>query len=303
MKIVFMGTPDFAVPALRRLIAEHQVVCVYTREPKIAGRGNKLSKTPIHLTAEEFGIEVRTPKTLRSAEEQQRFVALKADIAVVAAYGLILPLSVLEAFPYGCLNIHASLLPRWRGAAPIQRCIEAGDKQSGVTVMQMAQGLDTGDMLLKGYIDITNTMTSGELHDKMSEIGSDLISTVLANIKKYPPEAQNEKDTCYAQKIEKTECKIDFAMSVDDLYNKIRAFSPYPAMYFDYKGERFKVLMTEKVQQKGKIGEILSGKEELIIACEGGALKVTQIQRQGKRAMETGELLRGFEFEVGELLA
>ena len=303
MKIVFMGTPDFAVPALRRLIAEHHVVCVYTREPKIAGRGNKLSKTPIHLTAEEFGIEVRTPKTLRSSEEQQKFAALKADIAVVAAYGLILPLPVLEAFPKGCLNIHASLLPRWRGAAPIQRCIEAGDKQSGVTIMQMAQGLDTGDMLLKGSIDITNTMTGGELHDKMAEIGSDLISAVLANIEEYSPEAQNENDTCYAQKIEKAECKIDFTMSADDLYNKIRAFSPYPAMYFDYKGERFKVLMTEKVQQKGKIGEILSGKEELIISCQDGALKVTQIQRQGKRAMTTSELLRGFGFEEGEFLA
>ena len=159
MKVVFMGTPDFSVPALERLIKEHEVVCVYTREPKIAGRGNNLSKTPIHLLAEKYGIEVRTPKTLKNEDEQRKFAELKADVAVVAAYGLILPKPVLEAFPLGCLNIHASLLPRWRGAAPIQRAIEAGDKKSGVTIMQVAEGLDTGDMLLKGEVEITSKTT------------------------------------------------------------------------------------------------------------------------------------------------
>ena len=303
MRVVFMGTPDFSVPALRRLIAEHQVVCVYTREPKIAGRGNKLSKTPIHLVAEDHGIEVRTPRTLRSAEEQQKFAALKADVAVVAAYGLILPLPVLEAYPSGCLNIHASLLPRWRGAAPIQRCIEAGDKQGGVTIMQVAEGLDTGDMLLKGYIDITDTMTGGELYDKMSELGADLISEVLADVTKYKPQPQGEEGACYAQKIDKAECKIEFSMSLDVLYNKIRAFSPYPAMYFDYKGERFKVMKAEKKAQTGRAGEIISGHDELVIACADGALKITEIQRQGKRAMETSELLRGFNFEEGCILS
>ncbi len=297
MRIVFMGTPDFSVPALRRLIAEHQVVCVYTREPKVAGRGNKLSKTPIHLVAEEYGIEVRTPKSLRSVEEQQKFADLKADVAVVAAYGLILPLPVLEAYPFGCLNIHASLLPRWRGAAPIQRCIEAGDREGGVTIMQVAEGLDTGDMLLKGYIDITDAMTGGELHDKMSELGADLISEVLADITKYKPQPQSEEGACYAQKIDKAECKIDFTMSLDTLYNKIRAFSPYPAMYFDYKGERFKIMKAEKSTQSGIAGEIIAGHDELIIACTDGALKVTEIQRQGKRPMLTDELLRGFNFE------
>ncbi|MBO6282075.1 MAG: methionyl-tRNA formyltransferase [Alphaproteobacteria bacterium] len=303
MRVVFMGTPDFSVPALRRLIAEHQVVCVYTREPKIAGRGNKLSKTPIHSVAEEYGIEVRTPKSLRSVEEQQKFAALKADVAVVAAYGLILPLPVLEAYPLGCLNIHASLLPRWRGAAPIQRCIEAGDKEGGVTIMQVAEGLDTGDMLLKGYIDITNTMTGGELHDKMSELGADLISKVLADVTKYKPQPQSEEGACYAQKIDKAECKIDFSMPIDMLYNKIRAFSPYPAMYFDYKGERFKVMKAEKMIDSGQIGEIIAGKHELIIACKDGALKIKEIQRQGKRSMSIDELLRGFNFEEGFILA
>ena len=179
MKVVFMGTPDFAVPALRRLIREHNVICVYTREPKPAGRGNKLNKTPIHLLAEENGIEVRTPKTLRNVEEQQKFADLKADVAVVAAYGLILPKPVLEACPLGCLNIHASLLPRWRGAAPIQRAIEAGDAQSGVTIMQVAEGLDTGDMLHKGTVNITPQMNGEELHDKLAVLGADLISDVL----------------------------------------------------------------------------------------------------------------------------
>ena len=303
MRVVFMGTPDFSVPALRRLIAEHQVVCVYTREPKIAGRGKKLSKTPIHSVAEEYGIEVRTPKSLRSVEEQQKFAALKADVAVVAAYGLILPLPILEAYPSGCLNIHASLLPRWRGAAPIQRCIEAGDKEGGVTIMQVAEGLDTGDMLLKGYIDITDSMTGGELHDKMSELGADLISEILSDVAKYKPRPQSEEGACYAQKIDKAECKIDFSMPVEQLYNKVRAFSPHPAMYFDYKGERFKVMKAEKMIDSGQIGEIIAGKHELIIACKDGALKIKEIQRQGKRSMSTDELLRGFNFEEGFILA
>ena len=302
MRIVFMGTPDFAVPALRRLMAEHEVICVYTREPKPAGRGNKLNKTPIHLLAEENGIEVRTPKTLRNVEEQQKFADLKADVAVVAAYGLILPKPVLEAYPLGCLNIHASLLPRWRGAAPIQRAIEAGDKIGGVTIMQVAEGLDTGDMLHKGQLMIGEDMTGGELHDALAQIGAELIAEVLANPAKYPPQAQSEVETCYAQKLDKDECLLDFNLPLETLYNKIRAFSPYPAMFFEYGGERFKILRAEKVADRGKAGEILEGKDALIIAANGGALKITQIQRQGKRAMTTEELLRGFVFEKGVIV-
>lgn len=296
MKVVFMGTPDFAVPALERLIKEHDVVCVYTREPKLSGRGNKLNKTPVHLVAEANGIEVRTPKTLRNIDEQQKFAALKADVAVVAAYGLILPLPVLEAYPFGCLNLHASLLPRWRGAAPIQRAIEAGDAKSGVTVMQVAEGLDTGDMLLKGEVEITSTTTGGELHDKLALVGADLISAVLSDIKSFTPQPQPQDGACYAAKIDKSECKLDFNQKAEVLCRKIRAFNPYPAMFFEYGGERFKVLEAHKAEKYAPVGTIIEENNSLLIACADGALNITQIQRQGKKLMSIGELLRGFHF-------
>lgn len=296
MKVVFMGTPDFAVPALKRLIKEHDVVCVYTREPKLSGRGNKLNKTPVHLVAEANGIEVRTPKTLRNIDEQQKFAALKADVAVVAAYGLILPLPVLEAYPLGCLNLHASLLPRWRGAAPIQRAVEAGDAKSGVTVMQVAEGLDTGDMLLKGEVEITSTTTGGELHDKLALVGADLISAVLSDIKSFTPQPQLQDGACYAAKIDKSECKLDFNQKADVLCRKIRAFNPYPAMFFEYGGERFKVLEAHKAEKYAPAGTIIEENNSLLIACADGALNITQIQRQGKKLMSIGELLRGFHF-------
>lgn len=296
MKVVFMGTPDFAVPALERLIKEHDVVCVYTREPKLSGRGNKLNKTPVHLVAEANGIEVRTPKTLRNIDEQQKFAALKADVAVVAAYGLILPLPVLEAYPFGCLNLHASLLPRWRGAAPIQRAVEAGDAKSGVTVMQVAEGLDTGDMLLKGEVEITSTTTGGELHDKLALVGADLISAVLSDIKSFTPQPQPQDGACYAAKIDKSECKLDFNQKAEVLCRKIRAFNPYPAMFFEYGGERFKVLEAHKAEKYAPAGTIIEDNNSLLIACADGALNITQIQRQGKKLMSIGELLRGFHF-------
>ena len=296
MKVVFMGTPDFAVPALERLIKEHDVVCVYTREPKLSGRGNKLNKTPVHLVAEANGIEVRTPKTLRNIDEQQKFAALKADVAVVAAYGLILPLPVLEAYSFGCLNLHASLLPRWRGAAPIQRAVEAGDAKSGVTVMQVAEGLDTGDMLLKGEVEITSTTTGGELHDKLALVGADLISAVLSDIKSFTPQPQPQDGACYAAKIDKSECKLDFNQKAEVLCRKIRAFNPYPAMFFEFGGERFKVLEAHKVEKYAPAGTIIEENNSLLIACADGALNITQIQRQGKKLMSIGELLRGFHF-------
>lgn len=296
MKVVFMGTPDFAVPALERLIKEHDVVCVYTREPKLSGRGNKLNKTPVHLVAEANGIEVRTPKTLRNIDEQQKFAALKADVAVVAAYGLILPLPVLEAYSLGCLNLHASLLPRWRGAAPIQRAVEAGDAKSGVTVMQVAEGLDTGDMLLKGEVEITSTTTGGELHDKLALVGADLISAVLSDVKSFTPQPQPQDGACYAAKIDKSECKLDFNQKAEVLCRKIRAFNPYPAMFFEYGGERFKVLEAHKSEKYAPAGTIIEENNSLLIACADGALNITQIQRQGKKLMSIGELLRGFHF-------
>lgn len=296
MKVVFMGTPDFAVPALERLIKEHDVVCVYTREPKFSGRGNKLNKTPVHLVAEANGIEVRTPKTLRNSEEQRKITELKADIAVVAAYGLLLPLPILEAYPFGCLNLHASLLPRWRGAAPIQRAVESGDAKSGVTIMQVAEGLDTGDMLLKGEVEISSTTTGGELHDKLALQGAELISRVLADIKSFVPQPQPQDGACYAAKIDKAECKLDFNQKADVLCRKIRAFNPYPAMFFEYGGERFKVLEAHKVEKYASAGTIIEDNSSLLIACADGALNITQIQRQGKKSMSISELLRGFHF-------
>ncbi len=296
MKVVFMGTPDFAVPALEKLIKEHNVVCVYTREPKLSGRGNKLNKTPVHLIAEANGIEVRTPKTLRNTEELQKFTELKADVAVVAAYGLILPLPILEAYPFGCLNLHASLLPRWRGAAPIQRAIEAGDAKSGVTVMQVAEGLDTGDMLLKGEVEITSSTTGRELHDKLALQGAELISRILSDIKSFVPQPQPQDGACYAAKIDKAECKLDFNQKADVLCRKIRAFNPYPAMFFEYGGERFKVLEAHKAEKYAPAGTIIEDNNSLLIACTDGALNITQIQRQGKKLMTIGELLRGFHF-------
>lgn len=302
MKIVFMGTPDFSVPVLEKLIEKHEVVCVYTRAPKIAGRGHELKKSPVHLTALKHGIEVRTPKTLRDEAEQKAFAAIKADVAVVAAYGLILPKEVIEAFKYGCLNVHASLLPRWRGAAPIQRAIEAGDKISGVTIMEIVEALDAGRMYQKGVVDITPQMTGGDLHDALSVLGADLMLEVLDRIDQIQPTPQNEADVTYAAKLEKNEEKLDFNQKADVIERKIRAFNPFPATYFEYNGERFKVLRAKTVEASGAAGEILCAKKSLIIACKDKALEILEIQRQGKKTMRADELLRGFEFKQGIIL-
>lgn len=296
MKVVFMGTPDFAVPVLERLVKEHQVVCVYTGAPKMADRGHKVKKTPIHETAEKYGIEVRTPQTLRNAEEQQKFSELNADISVVAAYGLILPQPVIEAFPLGCINVHASLLPRWRGAAPITRAIEAGDTSSGVTIMQIVKDLDAGAMYAKGVVPISKETTGGSLHDSLSKLGADLISDVLKNIRGIKPVLQDERLVTYASKIDKEEEKLDFNQSAEYLERKIRAFNPFPATYFEYQGERFKILKARVIDKTGKAGEILEGKTGLKIACADKALEILEIQRQGKRAMTIKELLNGFQF-------
>ena len=299
MKIVFMGTPDFAVPVLEKLINEHEVVCVYTRAPKEAGRGNKLTKTPVHLLAEKNGIEVRMPKTLRNEEEQKKFAALQADIAVVAAYGLILPRAVIEAPKFGCLNVHASLLPRWRGAAPIQRSIEFGDKESGVTIMQIVEALDAGAMYAKAVVPITSETTGGVLHDKLAALGADLMIKVLKDLKSIRPEPQDERLVSYAAKLDKSECRLDFSQTAEMLERKIRAFNPFPAMFFEYGGERFKVLLAEVVDSQGVPGEILTGRGKLVIACGNKALQIRQIQRQGKKIMTVEELLRGFDFAEG----
>lgn len=296
MKIVFMGTPDFAVKALEALAAKHEVVCVYTREPQEAGRGKKLTKSPVHEFAEAHGILVRTPKTLRSAEAQAELKALQADISVVAAYGLILPQAVIEAFPLGCINIHGSLLPRWRGAAPIQRAIEAGDNESGITIMKVVEKLDAGDMLLKGSVPITAETTGETLHDAMAGLGAELIVKALDNWQNLHAEPQDERLVTYAAKIDKAESRLDFSMPAEVLERKIRAFNPYPAVYFEYGGERYKILRAKVVDESGEAGAILDGAGRLVIACGDKALEVTEIQRQGKKRMPTEELLRGMNF-------
>lgn len=296
MKIVFMGTPDFAVKALEALAARHEVVCVYTREPQEAGRGKKLTKSPVHEFAEAHGILVRTPKTLRSAEAQAELKALQADISVVAAYGLILPQAVIEAFPLGCINIHGSLLPRWRGAAPIQRAIEAGDNESGITIMKVVEKLDAGDMLLKGSVPITAETTGETLHDAMAGLGAELIVKALDNWQNLHAEPQDERLVTYAAKIDKAESRLDFSMPAEVLERKIRAFNPYPAVYFEYGGERYKILRAKVVDESGEAGAILDGAGRLVIACGDKALEVTEIQRQGKKKMPTEELLRGINF-------
>lgn len=291
-----MGTPDFAVKALEALAARHEVVCVYTREPQEAGRGKKLTKSPVHEFAEAHGILVRTPKTLRSAEAQAELKALQADISVVAAYGLILPQAVIEAFPLGCINIHGSLLPRWRGAAPIQRAIEAGDNESGITIMKVVEKLDAGDMLLKGSVPITAETTGETLHDAMAGLGAELIVKALDNWQNLHAEPQDERLVTYAAKIDKAESRLDFSMSAEVLERKIRAFNPYPAVYFEYGGERYKILRAKVVDETGEAGAILDGAGRLVIACGDKALEVTEIQRQGKKKMPTEELLRGMNF-------
>ena len=291
-----MGTPDFAVKALEALAAKHEVVCVYTREPQEAGRGKKLTKSPVHEFAEAHGILVRTPKTLRSAEAQAELKALQADISVVAAYGLILPQAVIEAFPLGCINIHGSLLPRWRGAAPIQRAIEAGDNESGITIMKVVEKLDAGDMLLKGSVPITAETTGETLHDAMAGLGAELIVKALDNWQNLHAEPQDERLVTYAAKIDKAESRLDFSMPAEVLERKIRAFNPYPAVYFEYGGERYKILRARVVDEIGDAGAILAGAGRLVIACGDKALEVTEIQRQGKKKMPTEELLRGMNF-------
>ena len=302
MKIVFMGTPDFSVPVLEKLIEKHDVVAVYTRAPKESGRGKRINKTPVHLLAESKGIEVRTPRTLRNAEEQDILRQYNADIAIVAAYGLLLPQEVLDMFPKGCVNVHASLLPRWRGAAPIQRVIEFGDKESGISIMQMALELDAGDVLSKESVEILPSMTGGELHDRLSDVGANLLIQTLDNLDNIVPEPQDESLVTYASKLDKAECLINFDVNSQDLYNKIRAFNPYPAMYFIYNGERFKIFEIEIVEEKGTPGEILEGKNNLVVATKDKAIIVHKIQREGKQAMRIEELLRGFKFEKGIII-
>ncbi len=293
-----MGTPDFAVPALKALVAAgHEVVAAYTQPPRPGGRrGKELTITPVHRAAEALGIEVRHPVSLKGAEEQAAFAALNADIAVVAAYGLILPQAVLDAPKHGCLNVHASLLPRWRGAAPIQRAILAGDAETGVTIMQMEAGLDTGPMLAVGKT-VVDGKTAGELTEELAELGANLMVEVLADLAAHVPMDQPEDGVTYAKKIDKAETRIDWSQSAVDIERQVRAFAPAPGAWFEFEGERCKVLATELAEGVGTPGAVLD--DRLTIACSEGAIQPTLVQRAGRPAMATAELLRGWAIEVG----
>ncbi|HJT40422.1 MAG TPA: methionyl-tRNA formyltransferase [Sphingobium sp.] len=297
MRIIYMGTPDFAVPALDALKkAGHDIVAVYSQPPRPAGRGKALRPSPVHSRAQELGIEVRTPISLKDEAVQAEFAAFKADAAVVAAYGLILPRAVLEAPRLGCLNIHASLLPRWRGAAPIQRAILAGDNLSGVTIMDMEAGLDTGPMRAKHVTPIEDK-TAGVLTQELAEAGAALMVEVLDDLSLHPPVPQPEEGVTYASKVDKAEARIDFARDAHQVERQVRAFNPFPGAFFEYRGERFRVLAAHVEAQEGGSGELLDN--SLLIGCGHGAIRPTLIQRAGKGAMSAGELLRGYDMPAG----
>ena len=298
MRIVFMGTPDFAVPVLDALVAAgHDVVAAYSQPPRAGGRrGKALTPSPVQERAEALGIGVRTPTTLRDPDAQAAFAALEADVAVVAAYGLILPRAVLDAPRLGCLNVHGSLLPRWRGAAPIQRAILAGDAETGVGIMQMEAGLDTGPVLLEERTPIDGK-TSGILSAELAAMGARLMVRVIEDIAAFPAKPQPEDGVTYASKIDKAEARIDFTRPAIEVERQIRAFNPTPGAYFESGGERIKVLSAAVMDLPGAPGEVLDG--QLTIACGAGAIRPLAVQRAGRGIMTSTDLLRGFSIGLG----
>jgi methionyl-tRNA formyltransferase len=301
MRIVFMGTPDFAVPTLAALHgAAHEIVAVYTQPPRPAGRGKKLQPSPVQREAEIRHLEVHSPVSLKSPEEQAKFAALDADLAVVAAYGLILPQAILDAPKRGCLNVHASLLPRWRGAAPVQRAILAGDRLTGVTLMQMEAGLDTGPMLTTARVQIEDK-TAGELTAELAEVGAQLMVGTLTELEMLHAVPQPEDGVTYAKKIDKAESRIDWSLPAEQIERQVRAFAPSPGAWFELEGERYRVLKAEVVEGAGKAGAVLD--DQLSIATGESALRPLTVQRAGKPAMDTAALLRGKPIPAGTRLA
>uniref|UniRef100_UPI0035ADDCBE methionyl-tRNA formyltransferase n=1 Tax=Paenirhodobacter enshiensis TaxID=1105367 RepID=UPI0035ADDCBE len=290
MRVVFMGTPEFSVPVLRALAAHHEVVAVYSQPPRPAGRGKKERPSPVHQTALDLGLEVRTPLNFRSDEARADFAALKADIAVVVAYGLILPQAVLDAPAKGCLNIHASLLPRWRGAAPIHRAIMAGDAETGVCIMRMEAGLDTGPVLLRAATPIAATDTTGDLHDRLSGMGARMILDALDHIDGLIPVPQPDAGVTYASKIDKAEAHVDWTRPATDLIRHINGLSPFPGAWTMIGPERIKLLRAAPASGAGTPGQVLTG---FTIACGEGALGILEAQREGKRPMPAAEVLKG----------
>ncbi len=300
MRIIFMGTPEFAVPSLNALVdAGHDIVAVYSQPPRRAGRGKALSPSPVHLRADALGVVVKTPVNLRTPETQAEFAALNADVAVVAAYGLILPQAVLDAPINGCINVHGSLLPRWRGAAPVQRCILAGDEKTGVVIMGMEAGLDTGPMRAVVQTPVADK-TAGQLTQEIAELGAHLLVEVLANPGAFPGIPQPENGVTYAAKIDKSEARLDFSQSAAQVERQIRAFAPVPGAFFEMNGERFRVLAASVESPGGKHGITLD--DSLCIACGHGSIRPALIQRAGKAAMAPADLLRGFAIPTGTQL-
>lgn len=286
-----MGTPEFAVPTLVALHdAAHEIVAVYTQPPRPAGRGKKLQPSPVQREAEIRHLEVFSPVSLKSREEQENFAAFEADLAVVSAYGLILPQAILDAPKRGCLNIHASLLPRWRGAAPVQRAILAGDPQTGITLMQMEAGLDTGPMLATARVQVGGK-TAGELTAELAEIGAQLMVGTLTELEMLRALPQDDAAASYAKKIDKAESRIDWSQSAEQIERQVRAFAPSPGAWFGHEGERYRVLAAEVIEGAGEAGAVLD--EGLTIATGKGALRPLTVQRAGKPAMDTAALLRG----------
>ncbi len=307
LKIVFMGTPDFSVAVLDAVVAAgHEIVAVYSQPPRPAGRGMAEVKSPVHRRAETLGIPVRTPLNFKSDEDRAAFAALGADAAVVVAYGLLLPKAVLDAPQLGCFNVHASKLPRWRGAAPIQRAIMAGDTVTAVDVMRMEQGLDTGPVCLGRDVPISSDMTAGELHDALSEAGAELMVEALAKLEAGTLQCtpQPSEGATYAAKIDKGETRIDFSRAAKEVADHIRGLSPFPGAWFEItlgaKPERIKVLAAKVVSGSGEPGTLID--DELTIACGSGAIRVEKLQRAGKQPMLTADFLRGTRIAAGTRL-
>ncbi|MBO9445393.1 methionyl-tRNA formyltransferase [Ruegeria sp. R14_0] len=301
MRVIFMGTPDFSVPVLDALVeAGHEIAAVYCQPPRPAGRGKKDRPTPVHARAQALGLTVRHPVSLKSAEEQEAFAALNADVAVVVAYGLILPQPILDAPAQGCLNIHASLLPRWRGAAPIHRAIMSGDVQTGICIMQMQAGLDTGPVLLREATDIGIEETTDQLHDRLSVMGAGLIVEALRELPNLTPEPQPEVGVTYAAKIDKAEARIDWSRPAVEVDRQIRGLSPFPGAWTEFDGARIKVLASRMAEGQGVPGQVLD--DALTIACGEGAVDLLRLQRAGKGAQDKETFLRGWPIPAGSRL-
>lgn len=303
LRLAFLGTPDFAVPTLRQLLhASHKVEAVYTQPPKPAGRGKAPRRSPVHRFAEGRGLEVRTPRTLKDSQVQEAFRSLALDAAVVVAYGQILPGAILEATRLGCINVHASLLPRWRGAAPVHRAILEGDVETGVSIMLMDEGLDTGPVLLSRSVPIDRHDTASDLHDRLAHLGADMLVEALDGLEKglLTPLPQPEHNATYAKKIDKGEGRIDWSRPAVEIDRKVRGLTPFPGAFTSLHGERLKILAGEPVEAAGHPGEVID--QHFTVACGEGAYRIERAQREGRAPMDTPHLLRGFAIPPGSRL-